>query len=764
MQITLPRSHELEIWQKGSSQNILAEHHAGYFGETAYQKLNRELVEQVFPRDPLDNPWADSDLAMDVMSHSFERVLQSWRTYGINGYLFHVEFKVSALYQGKELNRFGKTMKATNSPFLFYIGGSEENFVAKDHHFVCGEAIHKSAILVNDTFHDVAGEMIWEAKTEQGKRLAGATLPVKISQGERHFVPLQFDAPEVEKKTRIEVTAKLSGQDGETGEDKFELTIFPASQPPKLDRPIALIDATGETEAVLKEAGLEYVLVNLGTDSDSLAKSPLLVIGKGSYPAAVAIFGEKLPAEKAIREGMNVLCLSQRNRSVMGLKLENFNARQAFIRTDDAEIFQGFDDRDFSHWRGESKHLPSYPKWSETTDWRLGQASKHGQRNAFGQGRYWHWSNKGTTATFCFEKPQMGNFRVLMDAGFDLLYTPLIEFRQGRGRIVLSQLDLVDHYDEDPVAARFLHRLIGEYSRPGKSISEGKLAYLGGGKKEKLLDELKIDFAKVAAPPEDGGALFLEPENFAPGSAPQLAAQLDEFVKNGGTVLVTRSRTAKKKKSDLLTSTKPAEKEKPKLAAPSFDIGFGKKPESTSADDILADVSEKKSTKTGPKADDSWSWMLPVKLPLVPREIFQTTPPTSPVFSGIGMSEFYWQGVLDFEAVDLKNQTAVAESGLIGQVNHGKGRIVFVQFEPNDFEASWQRGKVLRIYNTLLTNLGVKSKVPLEIDAIGGAGKAEEWLPGYAPKAPDEVEKLSVFDAHYARPALDFDPYKHRVW
>ena len=146
MQITIPRSHELSLWQRGSSQNILAEHHAGFFGDAAYEKLTRELVENVTPPDPLKNPWSKSEHALDIMELSFGRVLRSWRTYGISGYLFHVEFKTSAMYQGRELNRFGQSLKRNNSPFLSYIGGDRENFVEKVHHYTSGETISKNAI------------------------------------------------------------------------------------------------------------------------------------------------------------------------------------------------------------------------------------------------------------------------------------------------------------------------------------------------------------------------------------------------------------------------------------------------------------------------------------------------------------------------------------------------------------------------------------------------------------------------------------------
>lgn len=753
MQIMIPRSHELEMWQRGSRQVILAEHHAGYFGEAAYQKLTGELVKSLVPPEETRNPWGTSELAFDIQELSFGRALRSWRTYGINGYLFHVEFKISSMYDGTELNRFGRSLKKNNSPFLFYIGGERENFVAKDHHYSAGETIRKSAISVNDTFHDVSGEVTWEVQAEDGKRIAGQSTTVTVPQGKQNFLPLRFRAPDVKQKTRFRITARFRG-DGEkiSAQDAFEVTVFPVPQAPALAKGIALIDSTGETESVLRKAGVPYQLINAETIDrgvSSLARYPLLVIGKNSYPEAERIFSEWLPVDDTVREGLNIVCLEQRNRYVMGLKLENLNARQVFIRAKKSPLFADLENNDFSHWREESKLLPPYQPWNETADWRQGRDSKHGQRNSFGQRRYWHWSNKGMVSTFCFEKPQLGNFRILMDAGFDLLYTPLVEFWQGKGRILLCQLDLVDHYGAEPAATLLLHRLLREYSRPhGKAFQ--KLSYLGSGRKENLLKETGVDFRKVEAP--EGSAVFLEPESFAKATSPGLPEQLAAFAKSGGTVVVTRSR-----RSARASGTTNKMDDSPKLE---LDEEAEKKTEDK--DDFPADDEPTPSAPAASEKDTSWAWMLPVKLPIAPRQIFRTQLPEKSVFSGLSMSDLYWQSLLDFDAIDIKG-AAVADTGIIGEVSFGKGRIVFIQFEPDDFDAPWQRSKVLRVYSSLFTNLGIKSRIEMDVRAKGGAGTPEEWLPGYGAQqaAKDVIPQGSRL---YPQAALNSDPYQHHIW
>ena len=151
---------------------------------------------------------------------------------------------------------------------------------------------------------------------------------------------------------------------------------------------------------MLRKAGVSYQLVNIDTIDggvSSLTKYPLLVIGKNSYSEAEAIFRNQLPVEGTVHEGLNILCLEQRNRYVMGLKLENLNARQAFIRAKDSLLFKQSSDNDFTHWRGESKLLPPYPEWSDTADWRsrTGQQTRPGEihldKGAIGIGRTRGW-------------------------------------------------------------------------------------------------------------------------------------------------------------------------------------------------------------------------------------------------------------------------------------------------------------------------------------------------------------------------------------
>ena len=79
--------------------------------------------------------------------------------------------------------------------------------------------------------------------------------------------------------------------------------------------------------------------------------------------------------------------------------------------------------------------------------------------------------------------------------------------------------------------------------------------------------------------------------------------------------------------------------------------------------------------------------------------------------------------------------------------------------------AARRRTQVLRVYSTILANLGVASTANPDFKLIGGYGKPEEWLPGCA-NTVENLEKRAMVQNSplYDAPALDFDPDQHHVW
>ena len=216
-----------------------------------------------------------------------------------------------------------------------------------------------------------------------------------------------------------------------------------------------------------------------------------------------------------------------------GLKSEHFNLRHTFIRDAGHPLFQGLSDADLSHWRGESDILKPYQHFDKTGfDWTEPRTNwaKHGVINQWGQRRRFEpqWSNRNMVATFCYHKPQAGRFRVLLDGGFDSLFTPLVEIGSQAGRVLLCQLDVTNRYGVDPVVTLLVDRMVGHYSRKTGPVN-GAVAVLGGADTRALVQ--RLGFAPAAGKPP---VIVLQPG----AVSPEQAAEAVEAVKAGATCLV----------------------------------------------------------------------------------------------------------------------------------------------------------------------------------------------------------------------------------
>jgi beta-galactosidase len=753
------------FFHRGNRESIVLEQHARYFGDAAYRKATDPLIE--FWQDIGEkNKWATPDYWMDMYDLAFTRALRSWRTYGISGYWFHASFHLQWMYEkgraGGRLTRWGKCVKRLNAPCIFYIGGPKDDFVTKDHTYFDGETVSKSATVVNDSLHDIRGTVSWEASIDDGEGVGSGKQEVTVGQGTRFFLPVSLRCAGHELTIEARFNAPAEPLDVY---DHFRISVLPRRPPAKMAETVTLADASGQTAAALKAMGVPLTVLGEG-DADKLGASRLLVIGRNSFPLALKLFGgDKLNA--AVEQGLNVLVLEQMNRNVAGLTTECFKTREVFPVAGDSTLLAGFQPEDFSDWRGESKTLPAYQSWCPESDWTVGAnmlASKHGQANSFGQGRFWHWTNKGMVATFCYQKPQLGNFRVLLQNGFDTLYTPLVEFRKGKGRVLFCQLDVTDHYGTDPVATALFDRMVAEYVKPaaGELVSMG---YLGGDEGRGLLGLLGVEFRDGL----EGGVAYVSLAEADDKDA------IERFVQAGGTVVVSPQDQSEADKLPVKLTIRKAEEIKKKAETakppdlPTVKLGEKEKPKEPEEDGIGVslpgeDAGERPTTPAEPRGGKDDDFRIAPSGEGVPN-YFWTRLPFDPVFSGVSLSDLYYRrpirNLTVVESIDGK----WAPDRLIGVVSHGKGRIVYIQPLPKLFDDPWQKTKVLRLYNTVLSNLGVKSRISPDFSLIEGYGLAEEWLPGYSPRVPNLDKRPTVKESPlYWKPALDFDPDMHYVW
>ena len=76
------------------------------------------------------------------------------------------------------------------------------------------------------------------------------------------------------------------------------------------------------------------------------------------------------------------------------------------------------------------------------------------------------WGNQGSISSAAIEKPHLSGWTPLLQCEFDLQYSPLMELRRGKGRIILCLLDLEDQVSGDPAAASLLDNLLRYANAP----------------------------------------------------------------------------------------------------------------------------------------------------------------------------------------------------------------------------------------------------------------------------------------------------------
>jgi hypothetical protein len=585
---------------------------------------------------------------------SARRILCTWRTYGI-GYLIHCCFKRQVLGGDGPLglSPLGHTIRRYNSPLLLYVGGPPGDFVRKDHAFTSGETIARQIIVRNDHYSPAKVAAKWRIIDLADEReLANGKADFTVDVGALHQETISFPAPETDRKRRLRIIVSYTENGQERPDETADVQVFPKKPPFAFaTAKVGLIDPAGDTAALLKRVGQPFQAVGEGMSLDGL---DLLIIGRRGYTEEARNLLGKLNAREAILKGLNVIVFEQTARWVMGLLNEHFASRNAFVRENGAGLLAGLESEDFAEWRSESDILTAYPDWDRKSDWTGGKYSKHGTANEFGQGRFYHWSNKGMVCSFAYNKPQVGNFRILLDTSFDLLYTPLLEERIGDGRVLFCQLDVTNRYGSDPVASVLVDRILAEYSikRPTAKMAVG---YLGGPEGKKLVDPLGLECREVTDPAKDlpGLGILIVSAQEAAKSLKEAKAAVEAFLKSGGKVLVL-----------------PV----------------------TAETDLAWLPAEVKRTQGEP---------------FITRNIRE-----SPLLRGLAVSDFFWRRCIRCVQVSSEAEGAWnADSGLVCAVPLGKGEVVFCQIEPTWFEWTWQQGKVTRIWATILRNMGASSSL-----------------------------------------------------
>ena len=295
-------------------------------------------------------------------------------------------------------------------------------------------------MLLNDFTHDLTCRLVWRLEDAGGKSLVSGTINAVARAGVPSMYPIAFTAPEVTQRISLRLVLEPASEDSHFRADSLAIEVFPPRRPMVPPGRILVYDPGAETTAMLARAGVRAESLSSRSDLQSAA---LLVVGRRAYGAAFLDLARKLRVERAVASGLNLLVLEQTAPKVLGLRLHEQSQRQAFVSSPGCPLLAGLASEDLSNLRGQSDLIAPYPDAPPDTEKRW-------------PARCYKWGNRGVAATYVYTKPHYAAMAPVLESGFDLTDSPLLEGRAGKGRIVLCQVDVTPRYGSDPVSTRLI--------------------------------------------------------------------------------------------------------------------------------------------------------------------------------------------------------------------------------------------------------------------------------------------------------------------
>lgn len=317
--------------------------------------------------------------------------------------------------------------------------------------FFGGAAVKRTFSVYNDT------EMVESARIEYAAELDGRPLisgsrEFRQEPGERASLELLVELPQVVSRQRLFLTIRLY-HGGAADELRKEYSVWPAEMKTSPVAGNCSAACVGNGPAFERLSSLMPGIRRIEELSEGeLAGTDLLVIGNGFSGKAEAI----QPALQAfLGRGGFVLALEQESFTPGDLELTGKKFFNTHINCPDHPIFNGVTPEDLQFWGEESAYSPLCRQM-------VGSA---------------------------FAKPAAGDMDILLECGEGnfgwggLLWTPLVEYRVGEGRLLLSQLRLMEFYDDTPQACALLRNMLSYASgaKPVKAARAGLLAGEGSG-------------------------------------------------------------------------------------------------------------------------------------------------------------------------------------------------------------------------------------------------------------------------------------------
>ncbi len=382
-----------------------------------------------------------------------------------------------------EPSSLGNSFLRWNQSLVAYIGGEKGRFTEKGHNFKAGQTINKQIVVLNDSRRERTCSYICQLKpldiSVKGK--------LKLAPGSKVLKPIQIELPEDMKVGSYNLVAEFEFDNGEKQNHEFQIDVVNENLVNTKLCKIGLWDPKNLTAPLLHRLGVSFKLI---TDTAKTSEFDLIIIGR----EALSNKKDTINLD-SVNGGQRVIVFEQTAETLsdrFGFRIAEHGMRGVFPRIKHA-VLHDIDEVHLQDWQGSSTlvgsylDLPELEKTNPTWSWC-----------GFPNTRVWRCGNDGVVASVVIEKPPRGNWLPIMDCGFDLQYSPLLECNIGKGMLVFCQLDVTARTKNDPVADLIVSNLI-RYMSQLKTLERHGVVYSGDEKGRSLIADLGIDIIDSVA-------------------------------------------------------------------------------------------------------------------------------------------------------------------------------------------------------------------------------------------------------------------------
>ncbi len=395
-----------------------------------------------------------------------------------------------------------------NGPLLGYLAGKIGSHTSKDHLFRAGETVAKQLIVINNSRQTVRCDYEWSLALPDPVQGQGA---LELPTGEQRRAAVECPLPAELPVGRYELRAKFRFSTGEVQESQFSVDVVPPCEPVVTTSKIALFDPLGETRQWLRQAGVMFDEV---TGESVPSSTELLIVGKGALTV-----GGVLPDIGRVRDGLKVVLFEQTAEVLeqrLGFRVAAYGLREVFARVPDHPLLRGITPQSLRDWRGASTILS--PRLDYMPESMFSDAPTV-RWCGIPVARAWRCGNRGNVASVLIERPARGDFLSLVDGGFSLQYSPLLEYREGSGMVLFCQFDVTGRTEEEPVADQLRRNLL-TYVDTWRPSPRRRIVYVGDRRWATHLERAGLSWDDYRVDKLDGRSVLV----VGPGGGARLAS------------------------------------------------------------------------------------------------------------------------------------------------------------------------------------------------------------------------------------------------